>query len=216
TRHFVLLSAICVQKPTLEFQKAKLAFESELQASGVDFTIVRPTAFFKSLSGQLDRVKAGKPFLVFGEGTETACKPISEPDLARYLVDCLQRDDRRNRVLPIGGPGSALTPLDQGALLFDLLGKQPHYRHVPVRLFDIAASLLQPLSTLVPPLAEKAEFARIGKYYATESMLVWDADSQSYDAGATPETGTDTLREHYARMLRDGDAGQALGEHKLF
>lgn len=30
-KHFVLLSAICVQKPLLEFQKAKLQFESDLQ-----------------------------------------------------------------------------------------------------------------------------------------------------------------------------------------
>ncbi len=32
--HFVLLSAICVQKPLLEFQKAKLKLESELAAAG--------------------------------------------------------------------------------------------------------------------------------------------------------------------------------------
>ena len=30
-KHFVLLSAICVQKPLLEFQRAKLKFESDLQ-----------------------------------------------------------------------------------------------------------------------------------------------------------------------------------------
>ena len=29
--HFVLLSAICVQKPLLEFQKAKLALEAKLR-----------------------------------------------------------------------------------------------------------------------------------------------------------------------------------------
>lgn len=29
--HFVLLSAICVQKPLLEFQRAKLKFEEELK-----------------------------------------------------------------------------------------------------------------------------------------------------------------------------------------
>jgi nucleoside-diphosphate-sugar epimerase len=29
--HFVLLSAICVQKPLLEFQRAKLKLEAELQ-----------------------------------------------------------------------------------------------------------------------------------------------------------------------------------------
>ena len=50
--HFVLLSAICVQKPLLAFQQAKLAFEKQLIESGVTYSIVRPTAFFKSLSGQ--------------------------------------------------------------------------------------------------------------------------------------------------------------------
>lgn len=35
-QHFVLLSAICVQKPLLEFQKAKLKFESELQVGDWD------------------------------------------------------------------------------------------------------------------------------------------------------------------------------------
>lgn len=52
--HFVLLSAICVQRPTLEFQRAKLRFEAALQAAGdITYSIVRPTAFFKSLAGQV-------------------------------------------------------------------------------------------------------------------------------------------------------------------
>ena len=85
---FILLSAICVQKPVLAFQHAKLAFEEVLAASGLDYTIVRPTAFFKSLSGQLDRLRRGKPFLVFGDGMLTACKPISDDDLGNYLAGC--------------------------------------------------------------------------------------------------------------------------------
>ena len=52
--HFVLLSAICVQKPLLEFQHAKLKLEGALQAAGdITYSIVRPTAFFKSLAGQV-------------------------------------------------------------------------------------------------------------------------------------------------------------------
>lgn len=70
-RHFVQLSAICVQKPLLAFQHAKLAFEKALIESGMTYSIVRPTAFFKSLSGQLERVKKGKPFLLFGDGQLT-------------------------------------------------------------------------------------------------------------------------------------------------
>jgi uncharacterized protein YbjT (DUF2867 family) len=58
-RHFVLLSAICVQKPLLAFQHAKLAFEAALIESGLRYSIVRPTAFFKSLSGQIERVRRG-------------------------------------------------------------------------------------------------------------------------------------------------------------
>ena len=130
--HVVLLSAICVQKPILAFQHAKLAFEAELVASGVDYTVVRPTAFFKSLSGQIDRVKRGKPFLVFGDGTLTASKPISDDDLGGYLADCLDDEGRRNRVLPIGGPGEAITPRAQGEQLFALLGREPRFTHVPV------------------------------------------------------------------------------------
>ena len=55
-RHFVLLSAICVQRPRLAFQRGKLAFEAALKESGITDSIVRPTAFFKSLAGQVDRV----------------------------------------------------------------------------------------------------------------------------------------------------------------
>jgi len=104
--HTVLLSAICVQKPLLAFQHAKLAAEKALTASGMTYSIVRPTAFFKPLSGQVKRVRRGKPFLVFGDGTLTACKPISDDDLAGYLADCLDNTTRYNRVLPIGGPGA--------------------------------------------------------------------------------------------------------------
>jgi len=88
----------------LAFQHAKLAAEKALMASGMAYSIVRPTAFFKPLSGQVERVRRGKPFLVFGDGTLTACKPISDDDLAGYLADCLDNTTRYNRVLPIGGP----------------------------------------------------------------------------------------------------------------
>lgn len=75
---------------------------------------MRPTAFFKSLSGQLERVRTGKPFFLF---------------------------------------------------------------------------------------AEMARTARIARYYATQSLLVLDPDTGTYDAEATPEFGSDTLAEHYAQLF---------------
>ena len=212
---FIQLSAICVQKPLLEFQRAKLAFESELMASGLCWSIVRPTAFFKSLSGQVKRVQSGKPFLLFGDGTMTACTPISDRNLAQYLVGCLDDPARANRILPIGGPGPALTPRAQGELLFDVMGKTPRFRHVPVGLMDAIIATLSSLGRFSPRMADKAEFARIGRYYATESMLVWDERAGRYDAAATPAFGDDTLRDHYLRLSR-GEVQSDLGEHAMF
>lgn len=212
---FVLLSAICVQKPLLEFQRAKLAFEAELQAASLTWSIVRPTAFFKSLSGQVARVQAGKPFLIFGDGRLTACKPISDADLARYLVDCLSDPAREARILPIGGPGPAITPLEQGQMLFDLLDQPARFRRVPVAMMDAIIGGLRLAGTFSARARDKAELARIGRYYATESMLVWDAGAGRYAAEATPEFGSDTLRAHYARMLR-GEAQVGLGQHAVF
>ncbi len=214
-RHAVLLSALCVQKPRLAFQHAKLAFEAELQASGLRFSIVRPTAFFKSLSGQLARVQAGKPFLVFGDGRLTACKPISDRDLADYLAGCLDDPSRHDRILPIGGPGPAITPLDQAAMLSQLLGREVAVKRVPLALLDGIAGTLGLLGRLLPPLRAKAELARIGRYYGSESMLVWDAAQGRYDAAATPEHGRDTLREHYAAMLR-GEVADQRRQHAVF
>lgn len=212
---FVLLSAICVQKPLLEFQRAKLAFEAELQAASLTWSIVRPTAFFKSLSGQVARVQAGRPFLIFGDGRLTACKPISGGDLARYLVDCLTDPARAKQILPIGGPGPAITPLEQGQILFDLMGKPARFRRVPVAMMDAIIGGLRLAGTVSAKARGKAEFARIGRYYATESMLHWDAAAGCYDAEATPEFGTDSLRTHYRRMIR-GEAQADLGAHAVF
>ncbi len=214
-RQMVLLSAICVQKPRLAFQHAKLAFEQALIDSGLGYSIVRPTAYFKSLSGQVQRVQAGKPFLVFGDGRLTACKPISDDDLADYLAGCLDDPARQRRVLPIGGPGPAITPREQGEALFRLLGRPPRFRQVPVGLLDGIAGLLAAAGRVLPPLAAKAELARIGRYYATESMLVLDAASGRYDAAATPEHGRQTLFEYYARLI-GGQATAERGEHAVF
>lgn len=214
-RQFVLLSAICVQKPLLAFQHAKLAFEQALVASGLDYSIVRPTAFFKSLSGQVERVKQGRPFLVFGDGRLTACKPIADEDLGDYIAGCLDDPDRRRRVLPIGGPGPAITPREQGEHLFALLGREPRFKQVPVALLDTLITVLGTAGRLLPPLAAKAELARIGRYYATESMLVLDPATGHYDAAATPSTGRHTLFDYYARLLR-GEVAVERGDHAVF
>jgi divinyl chlorophyllide a 8-vinyl-reductase len=214
-RKFVLLSAICVQRPMLEFQKAKIAFESQLRASPLEWSIVRPTAFFKSLSGQVARVQKGKPFLVFGDGRRTACKPISDADLGRFLALCLTDPEKKRKILPIGGPGPALTPLDQAAMLERLTGQPVKVKHVPFALMEAIVAVLSVLGKVSPKLAAKAELARIGRYYASEAMLLWNPVTGAYDADATPEFGADRLEDHVAAMLR-GEIGDDRGDHAIF
>ena len=52
-----------------------MAFEKNLENSKVDYTVIRPTAFFKSLSGQIKRIKQNKKFIVFDNGKKTKSKP---------------------------------------------------------------------------------------------------------------------------------------------
>ncbi|KAL0376526.1 UNVERIFIED_CONTAM: Divinyl chlorophyllide a 8-vinyl-reductase, chloroplastic [Sesamum calycinum] len=219
--HFVLLSAICVQKPLLEFQRAKLKFEAELieetkKDKGFTYSIVRPTAFFKSLAGQVELVKDGKPYVMFGDGKLCACKPISEPDLASFIADCVLSQELINKILPVGGPGDALTPLEQGEMLFRLAGKEPKFLKVPIQIMDFAIGVLDFLVKIFPSLEDAAEFGKIGRYYAAESMLIWDPETGEYDAEKTPSYGNDTLEEFFKRVLEEGMSGQELGEQTIF
>jgi divinyl chlorophyllide a 8-vinyl-reductase len=202
-RQFILVSAICVQHPQLAFQHAKLAFEAELAACGIGYTIVRPTAFFKSLSGQVGRVKAGKPFLIFGDGELTRCKPISDDDLARFIVSIIGNPEALGQILPIGGPGPAISLKEQGELLFALAEKKPRFRSVSPAMFTFAEKLLGLGAPFSAWFAEKAQYARIAHYYATQSMLVRDPATGEYRADLTPEFGSETLRDHYRRLLAE-------------
>ena len=213
---FVLLSAICVQKPLLEFQRAKLKFEEELMEAGITYSIVRPTAFFKSLAGQVESVKKGGPYVMFGDGKLAACKPISERDLAKFMADCITDEDKQNQVLPIGGPDDAMTALDQGEMLFRLLGKDPKFIRVPIGLMDGVIGIFDALAKVFPGLKDSAEFGRIGRYYAAESMLVLNPNTGEYDASSTPSYGTDTLEGFFKGAIENGLAGQELGDQAVF
>ena len=213
---FLMLSAICVQKPKLAFQHAKLKFEDALQTSGLKYSIVRPTAYFKSLTGQVKRVKQNRPFLFFGDGTETACTPISKRDLADFMLDTVQRPASWNKILPIGGPQPALTPADMAAIISKIYNKPTVTRSVSPKLFDILRTIIAPLRPISRWAREKSELMNIGKYYATESMLVWDATSGHYDAKRTPSTGQDTFYDHVLKMRETGSVETVDNDTRLF
>lgn len=196
-RHFVLLSAFCVKNPWLQFQKAKLKFEAALQAqTDMSWSIVRPTAFFKSVSGQFDVIQSGAPFVMFGNG-QTKCNPISESNLATYLVDCIVDKSRENKIINLGGPDEPLTMMKQADMLFEAVGKEPNFVYVPIWFFDVIINTFQFFANIFnsEKLDDAAEIGRIVKYYAVEDMLTTDPDEKFGDM---------KLKEHYEKIAVDG------------
>ena len=188
-------------QPTL----AKLKFEAELQEEGAKgnilFTIVRPTAFFKSVSGQLEVVKSGAPFVLFDKGANskiTACNPIAESDLATYMIDSITNKERHNQIINLGGPDEPITMLQQGNMLFNATEKEPKFAYAPVWIFDVVINTLQFVADLFQneKIADMAETGRIGKYYAVEDMVT-TLPNEKY--------GTITLQEHYNRIAIEGN-----------
>jgi len=195
-KHFVLLSAFCVRKPLLEFQRAKLKFEAALRnANDITHSIVRPTAFFKSVSGQLEVVQSGAPFVYFGDGTMCKCNPIAESDLAEYMVNCIEDPSKRNKILDLGGPDDGLTMKQQGEILFKAVGKETKFIGAPIGLFDLIINTLAWFGQWFENFQDYAELARIGKYYAVEDMLTTEPD-QKY--------GKVSLKQHYERIAVEG------------
>jgi divinyl chlorophyllide a 8-vinyl-reductase len=167
------------------------------------------------LSGQIPRLRAGKAFLVFGNGELTACKPISDDDLGNFMVGCITDPARYNKILPIGGPGPAITPRDQAQALFALLERPVKLRQVPVALLRLICAGLRLAGVMFPAAQRKADLAQIGLYYATESMLVWHGPERGYSAEHTASSGTEHLFDHYAHIMRSGDT-VPRGDHSVF
>ena len=66
------------------------------------------------MSGQLEVIQQGAPFVMFGDGEVTRCNPIAEADLATYLIDCIKDKSRENKIINLGGPDEPLTMKKQG------------------------------------------------------------------------------------------------------
>ena len=97
----------------LKLQQAKLEFENRLaEQSEMTYSIVRPTAFFKSVSGQYESILQGNSYVLFGDGAATQCNPIAEEDLATFMCDSAleeYKEHRWGKILNVGGPDGPLT-----------------------------------------------------------------------------------------------------------
>ena len=166
-KHFVLLSAFCCRNPLLQLQQAKLKFEAEMAAqTDMTWTSVRPTAFFKSVSGQLEAIRGGAPYVLFGDGAVTQCNPIAECELAEYMVNTITDTSKHGKILNIGGPDEPLTNQMLGEMMYKSLSMEPKFVYAPTGLFDPIINTLQWIAdkTGEEKWLDAAETARIGVF----------------------------------------------------
>jgi divinyl chlorophyllide a 8-vinyl-reductase len=193
TDHFILLSAICVKVPRLPLQLAKLKMENALMISGMDYTIVRPTAYFSVMERQFDNIRKGSSGWVFGSGEYARYNPIAKEDLAEFMINCVEDTHHRNRVYLIGGPETPeniVTYKQIMEMVFEALEKKPKVKSLPFWLLPAGIAATKFFGVFIPKVRYATEILRILRYYSTNDMRA-------------PGYGTRTLKGHLAMLAKE-------------
>jgi NADH dehydrogenase len=143
-RHFVLVSIYGASSDhPMELYRAKFMAEESLRKSGLEWTIIRPTAFMELWAGIVgdSLIKSGVA-TVFGRG-DNPINFISVRDVARFVELAVADRELRGRTLEIGGPDN-LTLNAVVETLAASAGRQPKARHIPVIALRLGAALMGP------------------------------------------------------------------------
>jgi uncharacterized protein YbjT (DUF2867 family) len=104
--HFIFVSLLGadVNNPA-PFVQAKARSEQALQESGVEYTILAPTAFMEMWPAMVVGMPAlqGRPITLLGEGRRRHSF-VSNRDVAAFAVSAVDRPEARNQYLAVGGP----------------------------------------------------------------------------------------------------------------
>jgi uncharacterized protein YbjT (DUF2867 family) len=146
-RRFVYVSLSPNASRRSELVVYKREVERHLQASGLEWVILQPSAFMDIwLSRRLGWDFPRRRARIVGAG-HYALSLISVADVAAFCVRAALDRTRGNRALPIGGP-EALTPLEIVQLAERLSGKRYRVQHVPTVVIGAAAVLLRPIAPI--------------------------------------------------------------------
>jgi uncharacterized protein YbjT (DUF2867 family) len=125
------------------FCRTKYTVEESLRASGMSFTILRPTFMYIPhavlIGGPL--LKRGKT-VILGRGTNPR-NFLSVTDAAQFVVRAMFDPQARNQVIEIGGPDN-LSNNQVAELYARVAGIKPKITHVPPGALWIMATLVKP------------------------------------------------------------------------
>ncbi len=145
-RQFVFTSALLPEAyRAIDYFAAKFATEDYLRASGLAWTILRPTAFMETwaliIGEPLVRTGSTK---IFGSG-RNPINFVAVDDVAAVAVMTLDRPDACGASVDIGGPEN-LTLLEVAAVFERVAGRTGTRTHLPVPLLRVLGTLLRPFS----------------------------------------------------------------------
>lgn len=134
--HFVFISVLGADRGYEDAPvfKAKRAVERYLQASGLNYTILRPAGLASNLLPLAERFRETGFYLLLGD-PKNRTSIVSTDDLARMTVDSVTVAAARNRILAVGGP-EILSREDIPQIFGRMFNKQPVLINPPLLLVD--------------------------------------------------------------------------------
>ncbi|MBI4151212.1 NAD-dependent epimerase/dehydratase family protein [Candidatus Woesearchaeota archaeon] len=144
-KHFIFISSYVVETTTeTSYLLAKREEEALVKASGIPFTIFRPTAIFgpgdKATLGKLhDAVQRGKLIPLPNKGV-ALMQPIFVKDLANLIAQSLLNKKALNKTYTVGGTQTSMAQMV--ALLCELQKKKQRTIAVPVSLLQFVVNVL--------------------------------------------------------------------------
>ncbi len=135
-QHFVFISVLGADRgyedaPTF---KAKYAVEKYLQASGLNYTILRPAGLASNLLPLAEQFRQTGIYLLNGDG-KNRTSIVSTDDLAQIAVDSVNLEGARNQIFPVGGP-DVLKREDIPRIFGRLFNKEPIVINPPLLVLD--------------------------------------------------------------------------------
>lgn len=158
-KNFAFVSVLKASKgrqvPMLD---AKAMFEKDLTASGITYTIFRPTGYFYDTAHIFQpRVEKGKVTLLKTK-TPVRCNVIDTRDFADFIVEHMCDE---NRQYDVGGT-ETYTYEEIAKMFFEAAGKEPKISYTSPLMFDLIIAMA--------PKWKKGVI-RFGKWTMTEDMI---------------------------------------------
>ncbi|MFN3358921.1 MAG: NmrA family NAD(P)-binding protein, partial [Pseudomonas sp.] len=140
------------------FLRIKYAVEQYLEASGLPYTIVRPTAFLQTHAYEM----LGQPILeqgkatIFGKGTGRR-NFVAVEDVATLIEAVWDDPQAVGQIIEIGGPAAnSLTNNEVAAMFEQAAGRPAKISHVPRAVLRVMSPVLWPFH---PGLSQVMAFA---------------------------------------------------------